>query len=118
MAGQCYLYKAITKSIFLTQREIVFDPSTDLIKYKGFTKPLCNLVVVSPSNAAGQQQQQTHLFVHKECVYDNTLQRALAPLLNNATDNDGDDNMPSGRTTAQGKPARDKAADEDEQYFF
>ena len=77
--------------------ETVFDPK-EVTKYKGFTLPLCNLVV----------RDTAHLFVHAESIYDHTLQTAL-PL--------GPDGEPtSGRVTARGTPARDKAADEDEAY--
>jgi len=71
-------------------------------KYEGFTKPLCNLVV----------RGNTHLFVHAECVYDNTLQHKLP------FGKDGKPDPAVTRTTAKGTPARNKAADEDEQYFF
>lgn len=98
---QTYLYKAITKSLFLTRTETVFDPETEVSKYDGFSRPLCNLVV----------RGNTHLFVHEECVYDNTLQQVLP------FGRDGKAGE-TPRTTAKGTPARDKAADEDEQYFF
>lgn len=71
----------------------------EVTKYKGFTLPLCNLVV----------RDSTHLFVHAESIYDNTLQATL-PL-----GPDGETGA-GGRTTATGKPARQTAADEDEAY--
>ena len=100
-ASQSYLYKATTKSLFFRRIETVFDPATEVAKYTGFAKPLCNLVV----------REKTHLFVHDECVYDNILQQAL-PL-----EKEDEKGAAVTRTTTKGTPARNKAADEDEQYL-
>ena len=98
-ASQSYLYKAVTKSLFLRRTETVFDPDSDVTKYQGYTLPLCNLVV----------RDATPLFVHPEFIYDTTLQNTL-PL--------GPGGKPlSARTTARGKPARRKVADEDEAFL-
>lgn len=115
-----YLYKATTKSIFLTRIETVFDPATDVTAYKGFTKPLCNLVV----------RDQTYLFVHKESVYDNELYTKLP--LKSDSDHDDDDNNDGENNTSSGtkkkssfqrkvvteEKRREKEADKDDERFL
>jgi hypothetical protein len=61
------LYKAITKSLFLRRVETVFDPETDVAKYKGIMKPLCNLTV----------RDTTFLFIHTENISDENLKEKL-----------------------------------------
>lgn len=67
--NQAYMYKAITRSLFLTRIETVFDVRNkgELTKYTGYTKPLCNILV----------RDSTPLYVHTEYVYDNELQNKL-----------------------------------------
>ena len=60
-----FLYKAITKNLFLRTHETVFDAATDLEAYKGM-RPLCNW------SAKGQP-----LYVHGEYVYDEKLREYL-----------------------------------------
>jgi hypothetical protein len=55
------LLKAITRSLFLRQTEIVFDPLTDVVPYKGY-RPLCNFIA-----------KGVPLYVHPEYVHDATL---------------------------------------------
>jgi hypothetical protein len=64
-APKDYLYKATSRSLFLTRIETVFNPETDVTEYKGF-KPLCNFV------AKGRP-----LYVHPEYVYNAQLRRAM-----------------------------------------
>ncbi len=59
------LLKAVSRSLFLTSVETVFDPETDVIPYKGL-HPLCNFV------AKGKQ-----LYVHPEYVHNATLRKQL-----------------------------------------
>jgi hypothetical protein len=59
------LLKAFTKSLFLTRKDTVFDPATDVVPYKGL-RPLCNLLV-----------KGMPMYVHPEFVYDETLRMHL-----------------------------------------
>jgi hypothetical protein len=59
------LLKAFTKSLFLTRKDTVFDPATDVVVYKGF-RPLCNLMV-----------KGMPMYVHPEFVYNETLRKLL-----------------------------------------
>jgi hypothetical protein len=59
------LLKAVSRSLFLTSVETVFDPEKDVVPYKGF-HPLCNFV------AKGKQ-----LYVHPEYVHNATLRKQL-----------------------------------------
>lgn len=59
------LLKAFTKSLFLTRRDTVFDPATDVVVYKGL-RPLCNLLI-----------KGMPMYVHPEFVYDETLRKLL-----------------------------------------
>jgi hypothetical protein len=59
------LLKAFTKSLFLTRKDTVFDPATDVVAYKGL-RPLCNLLV-----------KGMPMYVHPEFVYDETLRKHL-----------------------------------------
>jgi hypothetical protein len=59
------LLKAFTKSLFLTRKDTVFDPETDVVAYKGL-RPLCNLLV-----------KGMPMYVHPEFVYDETLRKLL-----------------------------------------
>lgn len=62
------LLRAISKSLFLTRIETVFDPENnpdDIIPYKGF-RPLCNFVV-----------REKPLYVHPEYVYSAALRKQL-----------------------------------------
>jgi hypothetical protein len=64
-APKDYLYKATSRSLFLTRIETVFNPETDVTEYKGF-KPLCNFV------AKGRP-----LYVHPEYVYNAQLRHSM-----------------------------------------
>ncbi|GAX13841.1 hypothetical protein FisN_5Lh267 [Fistulifera solaris] len=59
------LLKAVSRSLFLTSVETVFDPEKDVIPYKGL-HPLCNFV------AKGKQ-----FYVHPEYVHNATLRKQL-----------------------------------------
>ena len=70
--NQDFLYKAVSKSLFLTRVETVFDPATDVIPYKGFYRPLCNFLVLQQ-----QQGRRKPLYVHPEYVHSAALRQAL-----------------------------------------
>lgn len=108
-----FMYKAITKSLFLTQIETVFDPNVDSVtKYKGFTKPLCNLVI----------RDQTHLFVHTEYVYDNALRdKVLLPLFREDDDKNAPGQAPKRRhenEEVSKKTRLEREADKDDERFL
>jgi hypothetical protein len=60
-----FLFKATSRSLFLTQVDTVFDPESDVTVYKGF-RPLCNFV------AKGRP-----LYVHPEYLYDAKLSHSM-----------------------------------------
>jgi hypothetical protein len=59
------LLKAFSKSLFLSRKDTVFDPATDVVPYKGL-RPLCNLMI-----------KGLPFYVHPEFVYDETLRKIL-----------------------------------------
>lgn len=59
------LLKAVSRSLFLTSVETVFDPETDVVPYKGF-HPLCNFIA-----------KGTPLYVHPEYVHSAKLRKQL-----------------------------------------
>lgn len=65
-----YLYKAISKSLFLGTVETVFDPDVDLEPYKGL-RPMCNFLA-----------KNVPLYVHPQQVHNQELRAALHFLTN------------------------------------
>ena len=59
------LLKAISRSLFLTQVETLFDPATDVLPYKGL-RPLCNFTV-----------KGVPLYVHPEYLYDQEMRKEM-----------------------------------------
>jgi len=59
------LLKAISRSLFLTQVETVFDPAADVLPYKGI-RPLCNFTA-----------KGVPLYVHPEYLYDQALRKEM-----------------------------------------
>lgn len=59
------LYKAVSKTLFLTRIETVFDPACDVTPYQGL-RPMCNFT------AKGRP-----LYVHPEYVYDTKLRETM-----------------------------------------
>ena len=60
-----FLLKAVTRSLFLTQIDTVFDPTKDVIPYKGL-RPLCNFSV-----------KGIPMYVHTDFVYNKGMRKAL-----------------------------------------
>ena len=98
-AGQSYLYKATTRSLFLQRIETVFDPKTEVTRYSGYFKPLCNFIV----------RDNIYLYVHPEKVYDKTLRESL-PLKKEKSEEEEED-------TATPQAKRDKWDDEEDEFF-
>ena len=59
------LLKAVSRSLFLTNVETVFNPETDVVPYKGF-HPLCNFIA-----------KGTQLYVHPEYIHSAKLRKQL-----------------------------------------
>jgi hypothetical protein len=66
---QPYLLKAYTRNILLMKVETVFNPYTDIKPYKGF-RPIANFAVKNKA-----------FYVHPELLFDETLRKQLAFLL-------------------------------------
>jgi hypothetical protein len=73
---QHVLYKAITKSLFLRNTEIVFDPINDMKPYVGGWHPLCNLLV-------SKNDKDIRLYLHKEFINDTTIRSVMDTFDNN-----------------------------------
>ncbi|GKY90976.1 hypothetical protein MPSEU_000070400 [Mayamaea pseudoterrestris] len=65
-----FLFKAVSKSLFLGRTETVFDPSLDLAAYEGY-RPMCNFTA-----------KGVPLYVHPQMVNNKELKDALHFLTN------------------------------------
>lgn len=75
-----FLYKAVSKSLFLGNVSTVFDPSSDLVAYKGL-RPMCNLTA-----------KGVPLYVHPQQVHNQELKEALHFLTNIPKETPAQDN--------------------------